>query len=394
MHVALVATEGFRNLSGTLDGHPGLNFLWGRNGQGKTSWIEALYVLGGTKSFRTHLSNELMAFNGRSAHLRAEVVRKNRPATLEIHLEDRQKTLFLNGKRVSVGEYLGHLDAFVYCHEEMCIVRGEPSERRRFLDRGVVSLKPGFVQTIADYNRVLKQKNALLRSASDSESRPSHLLDSLDAWNEQLLILGTALHRERMHYVAQLNQALQARLFGAETVTVRYASTLLKDEAGQARDEGGQGRDEGGGMRDETEFREVFARKLSLRRDAELASGHALVGPHRDDLSIAADGREVSRFGSAGQQRSALLVLTLSQLEIYRATHDEYPVFLLDDLDAELDFGRIIALLDYLADKAQVFVTTTKTGLVEERRHRSVLNQIQGGRAVAAPYAESASRGI
>jgi DNA replication and repair protein RecF len=377
MYVAQVATEGFRNLSGSLEGHPGLNFLWGRNGQGKTSWIEALYVLGGTKSFRTHLSGELMAFGGRAAHLRAEVVRKNRPTTLEVHLEDRQKILLLNGKRVSVSEYLGHLDAFVYCHEEMCIVRGEPGERRRFLDRGVVSLKPGFVQVIADYNRVLKQKNALLKSASESETRPAHLLDSLDAWNAQLLTLGSALHRERTNYVAALNRTLEARLFGAETVEVKYASTIQKDE--------------GGGMKDENDFTEAFAERLKIRRDAELAAGYALVGPHKDDLAISADGHMVSRFGSAGQQRSALLVLTLAQLEIYRATHEEYPVFLLDDLDAELDFGRINALLDHLADKAQVFVTTTKAGLVEEHRKRSALHQIQSGKAFIQPLADAAT---
>ncbi|MFQ3639610.1 MAG: hypothetical protein SNJ62_06330, partial [Chloracidobacterium sp.] len=114
-------------------------------------------------------------------------------------------------------------------------------------------------------------------------------------------------------------------------------------------------------------------------RPAELAAGHALVGPHRDDLAILMDGRDVARFGSAGQQRSALLALTLGQLALYRERCAEPPVFLLDDLDAELDAGRIATLLDYLQDKAQTFVTTTKPGLVNGPAHRQ---QLHAGRFV------------
>jgi DNA replication and repair protein RecF len=374
MHVSYVAAEGFRNLSGRLEGQPGLNFLWGRNGHGKTGWLEAVYLLGGTKSFRTRLSHELIAFHRRAARLQATVTRRSRSYLLEIHLEDRKKSLFVNHKKVSVGDYLGRLDAFAYCHEEMCVVRGEPSERRRFLDRGVLSLKPGYVRALADYNRTLKQKNALLRAASESAERPAHLLDMLEAWNAQLVEHGTTMHAERLAYVARLNLALEKRLFGAETVTVNYISSLAAHLAAE----------------DGPNYAAALAERLRVRRDAEIAAGHSLVGPHRDDLDIAADGRAVARFGSAGQQRSALLILTLAQLAIYQESHDEYPVFLLDDIDAELDYGRIDALLDYLDGKAQVFLTTSKSSLAEAHRRRAHLHCVANGvvsppAAVAAP---------
>ncbi|MCS7081234.1 MAG: DNA replication and repair protein RecF [Chloracidobacterium sp.] len=365
MDIASVTVDGFRNLAGTLPAAPGLNVLWGDNGQGKTNWLEAVYLLATTKSFRTHQPQEVIAFGATAAHLRAEIVRRSTPVTLDIHLEGGRKTLFVNGKRVALNEYLGQLTVFAYGREALSVICGEPGERRRFLDRGVLSLKPAYVQTLADYNRVLKQKNALLRAAAVAPDRCGWL-DSLEDWNAQLVELGTRLHVERAQYAALLNEHLDWTIFNAERITIRYVSALDPDVSATSAAEA---------------VREALAERLVRRREAELAAGHALVGPHRDDLAILVDGREVARFGSAGQQRSALLVLTLGQLALYREHCAEPPVFLLDDLDAELDVGRITALLEYLQDKAQTFVTTTKPELVHAP---ACWRQVRAGRCIAA----------
>ncbi|MBX7219486.1 MAG: DNA replication and repair protein RecF [Blastocatellia bacterium] len=370
MNLALLEASGFRNLSGSLSGQPGLNFLWGQNGQGKTSWLEAIAILGSTKSFRTHHLSETVTFGGQAAHLTAEVHRRSRVEKLEIHLEGSQKHLFINSKRVSVGDFLGHLDSFLYSREEMAIVRGEPGERRRFMDRGVLSLKPGYVQILADYNRTLKQKNALLKTVGEDGTRPPQFNDLLDVWNVQMVEHGTAIHRARTEYVNQLNQVLDARLFGNETVTVRYQSSL-----------------EGRG--DLANYAKLITERLQVRREAEIAAGHALIGPHRDDLEILADGKDVAKFGSSGQQRSALLVLELAQLNLYHRHFDEYPLFLLDDIDAELDRDRIRTLLDHLEGQVQVFVTTSKKTLAEEYTGRAALSQIVSGQALTAVLIEN-----
>lgn len=366
MYLSQVESIGFRNLSGHLFGDAGVNILWGQNGHGKTSWLEVIALLGNTKSFRTHQLSEAINFHETAARAIAQVIHKSRTITLEVHLKGSQKQLLVNGKRVPVSEYLGILDVFVYCREELSIVRGEPSERRRFLDRGVLSLKPGYVQTLADYNRVLKQKNALLKSIEETVPPPSEIFEMLDVWNAQLVEYGTQIHKARTAYVERLNQTLERRFFGAEAMTVRYRSSL-----------------EGKG--DLTHYPNLLAERLRVRREAELAAGHALIGPHRDDLDILTDGREVARFGSAGQQRSALLVLELAQLTMYHQEHDDFPVFLLDDIDAELDRDRIRTVLDFLQGKAQVFVTTSKAALAEEYRQRARLSQILSGTVVLQP---------
>ncbi len=363
MEITSVTVDGFRNLAGTFCVAPGLNVLWGDNGQGKTNWLEAIYLLATTKSFRTGRLQEVIAFGRPAAHLRAEVVRRSTPVTLDLHLEANRKTLFVNGKRAVVGEYLGQLTVFAYGREALDVICGEPGERRRFIDRGILTLKPTYVQTLADYNRVLKQKNALLRAAVESSDRRCWL-DSLEDWNVQLVALGTQLHVERAQYATWLNESLDWRMFNAEQITVRYVSALGSDLPATPE-----------------AVRTALTEQLARRREAELAVGHALVGPHRDDLAILMDGRDVARFGSAGQQRSALLVLTLGQLALYRARCAEPPVLLLDDLDAELDTGRIAALLEYLQGQAQVVVTTTKPGLVQGPARRQAL---RAGRFIEA----------
>ncbi len=364
MEITSVTVDGFRNLTGTLSAAPGLNVLWGGNGQGKTNWLEAIYLLATTKSFRTHQPQELIAFGAAAAHLRLEVQRRTgSPVTLDVHLEAGRKVTLVNGKRAALRDYLGQLVVFAYGREALDVVCGEPEQRRRFLDRGILSLKPAYVQTLLDYARVLKQKNALLRAVAGQPARRDWL-DSLDAWNAQLVELGTELHVERTRYAERLDAHLERQLFGAERVAIRYVSSLEPDLPPTAE-----------------AFRAAMTERLALRRAAELAVGHALVGPHRDDLAILIDGREVARFGSAGQQRSTLLVLTLGQLALYRAHCAEPPVFLLDDLDAELDPRRITTLLAYLEDKAQTFVTTTKPGLV---RRAARWLELRAGRFVSA----------
>lgn len=364
MEITAVTADGFRNLAGTLYAAPGLNVLWGDNGQGKTNWLEAVYLLATTKSFRTHQPQDGVAFGAGAAHLRAEVVRRSTPVTLDLHLEAGRKTLLVNGKRAALNEYLGQLTVFAYGREALEVICGEPGERRRFLDRGVLSLKPAYVQTLADYNRVLKQKNALLRMAAERPDRRDWL-DSLADWNAQLVELGAQVHVARAQYAAWLNEHLDWTIFNAERVTVRYAPALDAEVPATMDD-----------------LRAALTERLARRREAELAAGHALVGPHRDDLAVLINGREAARFGSAGQQRSALLTLTLGQLALYRERCAEPPVFLLDDLDAELDVGRITALLAYLQDKAQTFVTTTKPELVHASAQR---RRIHAGRCADAP---------
>lgn len=337
----------FRNLQGKITCRGGLNILVGENGQGKTNWLEAICFLATGRSFRTSKLNEAVKFGESLAIVRGsvrespEIVRD-----LQASVQGSIKTLAINGKKETVQRYLGQLHAVVFNSDELDVVRGVPDARRRFLDAGIVSLHPPFVQTFNDYSRVIRQKNALLQSSRDSQFTIERTAELLAPWNEQLAALAGRIHRARVRFVERLNDVLEKKLFGREELTIRYHSAL-----------------EGKG--DLNDYPALMAERLTLRVQAELTAGHALVGPHRDDMELAFDGHDLRKYGSAGQQRSALLLLQLANIAVYHATRGEYPLFLLDDIDAELDYRRIGQLLEFLDGKTQTFVTTSKDSFVE-----------------------------
>jgi DNA replication and repair protein RecF len=376
MLLSSIETQNFRNLEGRVEFGPGLNILWGPNAQGKTNILEAIYALANTKSFRTSALRDTIAFGADEALVRGDVSHAGITRQIQMRLAGARKEFYVNTKRESTVDYLSNLDAVVFSFEELGIVRGEPAERRRFVDRGVVGLKPAYLKTLAEYNRIVKQKNRLLRDAVEaaetSPARASALRGTLESWNAQLVAVGARIHRARTNYVARLGDALARSLFG-ERVEVRYRSSF-----------------EGKG--DLNDYETLFAERLELRLGAELAAGYSLIGPHRDDLEVLVGGREVARFGSAGQQRSALLILDLAQVSVYHESFEEYPILLIDDIDAELDRERIDRLLGYVEGKAQTFISTSKREIAEAYRDRAEIFSVRAGRVARSPSGEHAAR--
>ena len=365
MHLLRIEALNFRNLSGAIEFSPGLNLIYGQNAHGKSSWLEAAYLLATTKSFRTSHPRDGIKHNESEALLRGVVARGNLTKELQLLLTATTKQTFVNGKREAVVRYLGNLDAIAFTADELDVVRGAPDARRKFLDRGVFGTLPSYLGTLNEYNRVLKQKNALLREASDADD-PLRYQPQIETWNDQLVALGTEVYLARTGYLARLQSALNPSLFQAEEIRVRYKSSL-----------------EGKGDLDN--YAALLSERLNLRLKNEIAIGYSLVGPHRDDLEILSDGYEIARFGSSGQQRSALLILELAQLTVYHQVFEEYPIFLIDDLDAELDRTRIEILLDYLDGKAQTIVSTSKRSIADRYRQRASTLLVEAGRLVAQP---------
>jgi DNA replication and repair protein RecF len=354
----------FRNLSGKVFWGAGLNIIYGDNGQGKTNWLEAIYVLSTTKSFRTQKPQESVRFAEDLAVVRGRVARSSDlHRDLQVSIQGNTKALAVNGKRETVARYLSQLHTIAFTADELAVVRGGPEARRKFLDRGIVALHHAYVQTLADYHRVIKQKNRLLQDASEAEMSIADARLLIDPWNEQLIALAASIQQARVEYAGRLTQALERRLFGREEVTIRYVSSL-----------------EGKG--DLSNYESLIAERLQLRLQAEIASGYSLIGPHRDELEILFDGRDIRTFGSSGQQRSALILLDLAAIEVYYSWHNEYPLFLMDDVDAELDGKRIGHLLEYLEGRTQTFVTTSKESLVGRFASRANVFEVTDGEAV------------
>jgi DNA replication and repair protein RecF len=208
------------------------------------------------------------------------------------------------------------------------------------------------------YSRSLKQRNKMLASARDGRGAIEDSL--LESWDESILKPGAKILYNRLRYVQQMKQELPQGLFGTESMKMHYYSTIATEECSMSQIE------------------EMFRERLRQSRTNDLRTGYTSVGPHRDELKLFVNGKSLVDFGSAGQQRSGLLSLYFSQMEIHRKTHGFYPVFLVDDAEAELDTQRIDTFLKFLSQRTQTFLTSAKdfmlTAIPESTRHFSVKN--------------------
>ena len=361
MLLASIEASNFRNLNGRIEWGPRLNIIYGNNGQGKTNWLEAIYLLARTKSFRTQRLQEAIKFGEDLAVVRGKVTTGlDLERELQVSLQNNTKTILVNAKRETLTRYLTQLQVFSFTAADLDVVRGMPEARRRFIDRGVSSLRPAYLRTIADYNKVIRQKNRVLQLANEGEFTLEKTEDLLGPWNDQLIRSGVLIHQAREEYVANLNAVLERQLFERRDVTTRYVSSL--ENKGDLSD-----------------YESVLRSRMALRLPAEVSAGHALIGPHRDDLEILLDGREIRVYGSSGQQRSALLLLDLASISLYNSSANDHPVFIVDDVDAELDERRIRHLLEYLENRTQTFITTSKRSHVEGFFSRANVYEIEEG---------------
>jgi len=365
--------ENFRNLSGKIYWGPGLNILFGNNGQGKTNWLEAIHLLSRTKSFRTQRLQETIRFGNDSAFVAGQVSSgDNLQRDLRVALKGNTKSIAVNGKREQLTRYLGQLQVFSFTADQLEVVRGGPEARRHFIDRGVASLRPAYIRTVIDYNRVIKQKNRLLQDNLERELQPGELQQLLLPWNEQLVSLAVEIHAARVDYISRLNDELEHSLFEPAELHIRYASAL--ESKG-----------------DLNNYADLLTERLRLRLPAEASAGRSLLGPHRDDLEVRLGGRELRIFGSSGQQRSALLLLDLAAISVYNLWHRDRPIFLLDDVDAELDEKRIRRLLEYLEGRTQTFITTSKRSHVEGFISKANVHEVVEGEALETRLISSAA---
>jgi DNA replication and repair protein RecF len=351
----------WRNLRGKIKCGKGLNIIFGSNGQGKTNWLEAIYLLSTTKSFRTQRLQEAILFDQDMAVVRGQVASANDiHRSLQVAIQGQTKQLSVNGKRESVFRYLEQLHVVAFTANEMEVIRGSPDARRRFVDRSIIHIHNSHTQVLANYNKVLKQKNRLLQSANESSWSAEEIYSRVQPWNEQLIALGVKIHRARTSYIEELNTVLERRLFDSEIMSVRYLSSF-----------------EGKGNL--ADYESIFSSRLALRLDSEVSAGYALIGPHRDDLEILFNGRNIRSYGSSGQQRSALIILDLAVLRVYHTWHNEHPIYLFDDIDAELDDKRIDHLVSHLDGGVQTIITTSKIELINRYASRADVYEIVSG---------------
>jgi DNA replication and repair protein RecF len=349
MHVRRVELVDFRSYERVaVDLDSGVSVLVGQNGMGKTNLIEALGYVATLDSHRVATDAPLVRFGATSAVIRCAIVHDGRELMVELEIvPGRANRARLNRSPVRrPREVMGALRMVLFAPEDLELVRGDPSERRRYLDDLLVARLPRFAGVRADYDRVVKQRNALLRSAYLNRKvggTRGQDLSTLAVWDHHLAQFGAELLAGRLELAAalgpHLTKAYDAVAAGKSSASIAYASRLGEELT-----------------TDRAALEAALLAKMQERRTAEIERGTTLVGPHRDDLTLSLGELPAKGYASHGESWSFALALRLAAYDLLRSDGIE-PVLVLDDVFAELDAGRRDRLAALVSDAAQLLVT-------------------------------------
>ena len=388
MYVAHLTLVDFRSYAGAdVALEPGATAFIGRNGQGKTNLVEAIDYLARLSSHRVASDAPLVRAGAERALVRAAVVRDGRQAILEVEIHPGRS----NRARVNradlprARELVGLVRTVIFAPDDLALVKGDPSGRRAFLDDLLVMRAPRLAGVRADYERILKQRNSLLKTAGaarrGSTSQES-ALSTLGVWDAHLARTGAELLAERLRLVAQLRPlvghayATVARGANSDDSGLDYQPSLSLD-----------GLDHRAGDVDRAELTTRLLEELEVRRNDELDRGVSLVGPHRDELLLSLGNGErrlpVRGYASHGESWSFALALRLASYDLLRADGDD-PILILDDVFAELDTERRAQLAELVAGAEQVLVTAAVADDVPEKL-AGVRFQVGGGEVRREP---------
>lgn len=338
-----LALRKFRNLCEVnQEWNQNFNIIWGKNAQGKTNLLEAIYLLGYVKSFRPARNQEMICQFEKQASLKGKLISKGVNHQLEIKLTANGRTLRINGKPVQrLKQFFGYLRPILFTPEELGIVKGYPSGRRSLIDRAILHVDNNYLDSYQQYERILKQRNQLLRQqAHDQELQP---------WTAALINAGVQIRHSRIIYVERIRPLLK-EVYQSIVGTVETADCIYSCI-----------------QKHEEKLKEEFKADLERKRARERQLGQTLVGPHRDDLDFYVDGHSLKTFGSQGQQRSFLLAFKAAQVLDQQKLFGESPILLLDDLASELDMERQSRFVDFLIkQRTQVFLTTASPEILAE----------------------------
>lgn len=349
MYLTKLKLINFRNYKELqLNFHPKVNVFIGNNAQGKTNILEAIYLTGTGKSFRTNKDRDLIKFDKKQAYIKLDGEKKYSDMVVELKLEEnKKKQIKVNGITLTKNaEILNNVYVVIFSPEDLKLIKEGPSERRRFIDNEISQIKPKYYYHLSQYHRVLLQRNNLLKKIHyDKKYMPT-----LDVWNEKLVEFGTKIMEEREQFIKRisaLSRLIHRKITESkENLEVKYISSIpVKNNY--------------------HETAENFKSKLSESLSIDINRKSTTLGPHRDDLGVYINNIDIRSFGSQGQQRTSALSLKLAEIELVKAETSEYPILLLDDVMSELDIHRQRFLIKSLRD-IQTFITTTEINSLNE----------------------------
>lgn len=354
-----------------------LTLLQGENAQGKSNLLEAIYMLATSRSPRAGSDRELIHWLADEdiqpyARIDAEVEGDNRTERIDITiLQNNQgangptmrKQIRINGVNRRALDLLGHLNVVLFVPQDVDLVAGSPSVRRRYLDITLCQINPKYCRSLSRYNRVVAQRGHLLRQLRERGGKP----EQMEYWNDALTGHGAEIMAWRRKALSLLDQLARAAHYdltgGNETLQLRYSSSLTVPDSVPSTQDSLLELDAG----EVAALKAAFQARLAELRRQEILQGVCLAGPHRDDVRFLVNDRDLNTYGSRGQQRTAALSLKMSETRLMHQATGESPVLLLDDVMSELDARRRRYLLETVGSAQQAIITTTDFRLFPQK---------------------------
>ncbi len=322
---------------------PQVNVLIGKNAQGKTNLLESIYVLAMARSHRTSNDREMVTFKKDAALIRGGVHQRLGNTKLELLISRKGKKAKVNHlEKARLSQYIGQLNVILFAPEDLALVKGAPSVRRRFIDMEFGQIDALYLHALTEYRAVLRQRNKYLKELQTKKATDKVYLEIL---SEQLSESGSQIIFKRLEFLQELekyadklhNQITQ----GKEHLQFQYESTLKEYQG-----------------KNVVELKQSLIEQYKTMMDKEIFQGTTLLGPHRDDVRFMLNDKNVQVYGSQGQQRTAALSVKLAEIDLMKEKTHEYPILLLDDVLSELDGARQTHLLKTIQNKVQTFLTT------------------------------------
>lgn len=338
---------------------PNVNVFMGDNAQGKTNILEAIYYCAFAKSHRTSKDKELINWNGEHAFISVDVGRERLDKRIDISiLKDGKKSIRINKIKIKkIGELFGNFNVVMFSPEDLRIIKDSPGVRRKFIDMELCQLNPKYYYNLVQYNKVLNERNILLRNRNTSS-------EMLEIYDMQLVEFGYNIIRDRIKYIESLNKYAEKIhsdiTSGKEKINFKYISTIKNLE----------------------NIKENFYTLLEKNRSKDCDRGITSIGPHRDDFFVYINDIDTKSYGSQGQQRTAVLTMKFSSLEIIKELTGEFPVLLLDDVLSELDFNRKKYILSTIGQIQTVITCTGIEDLYEYLDEKAKVFKVKNGEIV------------
>lgn len=345
MFVRKLELKDFRNYEKLdIEFHPKVNIIIGDNAQGKTNLLEAVYITSVGKSFRTSKDFEMVRFGCDYCRVLLSAEKDGQDTDIDIIIKKEGKSIGVGDVRLrKLSELFDNVLTVIFSPEDLKIVKEDPEKRRRFINREISQLKPAYYSRLADYNKVLKQRNAYLKEMHIDET-------VLDVWDAELIRNGTYLMNSRRDFIEK-TEKISSRInreitSGKEDLKIVYEPDIELVSPDMQE--------------------EVFMKTLKINRQKDIKRRTTTKGPHKDDMKISVNGIDIRHFGSQGQQRTAALSLKLSEIKLIKEETGEDAVLLLDDVLSELDPKRQSYLINSLSG-VQLFITTAEMSPEVER---------------------------